>query len=448
MGSTVFPSLPVLEELRERVSKLTLGKLDDVTFVCVQHLLESTGSLFECLISLGARPENIFVLGKCYSTNSDVLRRLRLLGLRAEGGTKPKRLGGFTRALEGDVVELWGKAMKRASRRGMRSIIVLDDGGHCLAGMPREIRTEFAISGVEQTTRGYRIGPNIPTGFPIIQVARSAAKQFVEPPMVSEAVIRRVTSALSGGPKGLRCGVIGLGKLGQAVAAHLITLGHNVNVTDLSEALSDSVQGALWCESAQKVVAGSDFVFGCAGRDVFGRPRYGAHGEKRSRKRRSSKGLSGTKTLASCSTGDIEFLALLKEAANNAGERVSDPFANATLTGANATLTILRGGFPINFDGTPESVPSADIQMTRGLLLAGLVQAVLARGQRRSGPDRWEKLDPGMQCFVVRTWLGARNPRPAWCAEGLVTYFSQRSWVQSNSHGYDAEYQALFKAFG
>ena len=448
MGSPYFPVLPVLEELRARLSKFTVGKLDDVGFVCVQHLLETTGSLLECLIQMGARPGNIFVVGKCYSTNQDTLRRLRRLGVRAEGGRKPDRFGCFTRALERDVAELWDTAVEKAVQRRLRSFVVLDDGGHCLALIPPAVRSQFVISGVEQTTRGYRIGARVPAGFPIIQVARSAAKQHIEPPMISEAVLNKVNSSIPVANGRLRCGVIGLGRIGQAVATHLVRLGHTVHVADLSEALSDTVQGALWCETAQEVLGSTDLIFGCTGRDVFGRARYGSQDLGRWKKAKWLKKLSGEKTLASCSTGDIEFLALLKTEVRNSGEAAFDSLGSACVEKPNATWTILRGGFPVNFDGSPESVSSGDIQMTRGLLLCGIVQALLARGRKRVRGERWEKLDPAMQRFVVGTWLRSRESRRQWYPEAIMMGFMDRSWIQSHSHGYDAHYPALAEAFG
>ncbi len=435
MSPSLFPVLPVLEELVARFSKVTVGKLDDVAFVCVQHLLETTGSLFESLIRLGARPENIFVLGKCYSTNRSVLRRLKRLGVRVRGGTKPEQWGCFTPTLDRDIARLWDGAIRNADSRGVRSIIILDDGGHCFALIPRTRLSDFVFAGVEQTTRGYEIGPNMPKGFPIIQVARSAAKQFIEPPMISEAILARVNSVFACDNGRLRCGVVGLGRIGQTVTTHLVKLGHRVVVTDRSEALSDTVQNTDWEKSALGVLSSADIIFGCTGRDIF----KGAE---------LPKGMSGQKTLASCSTGDNEFLTLLKRAAKEPQQKMNSPFGSACVRQLNSSLTILRGGFPINFDGSRESVPAGDIQMTRGLLLGGIVQALLASGQRQRADDRWEKLDSAIQRFVVGTWLKDRESRRQWYPDAILRSFDDKSWIQTNSHGYAASYPILSSAFG
>jgi hypothetical protein len=425
----------VLEELVLRVSKLTVGRLDDVGFVCVQHLLETTGSLFESLVRLGARPGNMFVLGKCYSTNAKVLRRLSRLGVRVWSGTKPDQWGRFTTTLDRDITLLWDEAIRDFGSKNVRSIIVLDDGGHCLAFIPRKRLSDFVFVGVEQTTRGYEARRNMPGRFPIIQVARSAAKQYVEPPMISQAVVARVSHLMAGRNGRVKCGVVGLGRIGQAVATHLVNLGHRVVVTDLSVALSDQLKSIEWNGTALGVLSSADLIFGCTGRDIF-------------KRKKLPKGLGGAKILASCSTGDNEFLTLLKRAAGEQRRDTNVPFGDASLAQPNGSLTILRGGFPINFDGSRESVAASDIQLTRGLLLGGIVQAVLARGQRREGDERWEKLDPGMQRFVVETWLKSREVRRPWYPETLLRNFEDESWVREESRGYDASYPMLAGAFG
>src|SRR4051794_1700295 len=96
----LFPVLPVLEALSERVAPRFLPVFQSTVFVCVQHLLETTGSLFESLIALGARPERIVVLGKLYSTNIAVAERLRQLGIQVLESTPPSRGMRFPQAME------------------------------------------------------------------------------------------------------------------------------------------------------------------------------------------------------------------------------------------------------------------------------------------------------------------------------------------------------------
>jgi hypothetical protein len=86
--------------------------------------------------------------------------------------------------------------------------------------------------------------------------------------------------------------------------------------------------------------------------------------------------------------------------------------------------------------------------MTRGLLLGGVVQALLAMGQKCGADNGWEKLDPMMQRFIVSTWLKEQASRRRWYPEEILWEFKEVSWIQSQSRGYDASYEALSGAFG
>jgi hypothetical protein len=45
------------------------------------------------------------------------------------------------------------------------------------------------------------------------------------------------------------------------------------------------------------------------------------------------------------------------------------------LTAKGAYRYLLKGGFPVDFDGGPDPIPPSAIQLTRALLLAGVLQA-------------------------------------------------------------------------
>src|SRR6185436_4248552 len=66
---TLFAPLPLLDRIASQVPG-PQASLDGVTLVCVQHLLETSGSLIQTLVSLGLNPSNLHVLGKAYSSNS------------------------------------------------------------------------------------------------------------------------------------------------------------------------------------------------------------------------------------------------------------------------------------------------------------------------------------------------------------------------------------------
>ena len=70
-GKRIFPVLPLLDMVHSEFWD-GVRPLDGVGLFCVQHLLETTGSLFEKLAQLGLSAEQTFIMGKVYSANAGV----------------------------------------------------------------------------------------------------------------------------------------------------------------------------------------------------------------------------------------------------------------------------------------------------------------------------------------------------------------------------------------
>ena len=69
-------------DLLEYTKELLVGaNLEDTFIFAVQHLFLSTYELFRSLIDLGIKPENIALIGKCYSTDPSALHFLKELGI-------------------------------------------------------------------------------------------------------------------------------------------------------------------------------------------------------------------------------------------------------------------------------------------------------------------------------------------------------------------------------
>jgi 3-hydroxyisobutyrate dehydrogenase len=63
----------------------------------------------------------------------------------------------------------------------------------------------------------------------------------------------------------MNVGFIGLGNLGNYLAASLVRAGHPVTVTDVNRASGEGLvdAGASWADTAREVAAASDVVFTC-----------------------------------------------------------------------------------------------------------------------------------------------------------------------------------------
>lgn len=381
--------------------------LAGMVLVGVQHFLETTGSLVEHLISLGLEPCNIFLTGKVYSTSADVYRRLKnVLGIHVFGSGSAPGWGRLDRQIELDVGRMWGAVARRLQDSGLRrvtprAILIVDDGAFTVRQVPRAIQARYPVVGVEQTTYGTRDAVRLDGSVqvPVIDVASSAAKVLLEPPLIQQAVIARLRKAVDLDNPNLRVGVVGLGHIGRAVADYLAQGGRRLAAFDHDAYASrrSGLPAEATCGSLREAFEKSDCILGCTGDDLLEGQTW-------------IEELSGDKLLASCSSHDIEFRTLLRRVPCDG--TTTYPVRNVEVPVGRARLRILRGGTPVNFDGSLESVPAADIALTRGLILGGLLQASEWAAAPRFHSVEAIKLSTAVQRTVVNEWLRHSGRRP------------------------------------
>lgn len=413
-----FPELPVLEDTRTSMLRGMKKGFTGVGFVCVQHLLETTGSLIESLLRLGADANRVFVLGKAYSTNRGVAERLRGLGVQVFNGTVPQSPGRFDDAVRQDLSMLWDRAQVLAQDT-VSTIVILDDGGRCLQTAPEWCLKQKQTIGVEQTQSGIA---RLPHGrVPIILVATSAVKKFVEAPMVARAVTERIRRQIE---RRDSLGVVGVGHIGRSVAAALERKGNAIALYDLI-VQREGFGGPLKATRAgglRKLVMDSDVLFGCTGVDIFGSSAV------------DESWFSRCRGLASCSSEDTEFRSLLRLCATDQGGGPLAVNEDVVCNIGSAEVRVMRGGFPINFDGSPESVPAEDIQFTRGLLLAAVWQAV-AMSQASNCVKRPVQLASELQQFIAERWFMYSSNRTGDYDPKILEGVRRKDWIEGNSEG-------------
>jgi S-adenosylhomocysteine hydrolase len=441
----MFPILPVLEELHHRCPNQGKSVLAETVFVCVQHILSTTGSLFQSLIKLGAEPSNIFILGKCYSTSSDVLQEMLKLGINVSGGATPLRHGTFALTIEEEVHKLWDEVYRLKQDSSSKKMIVIDDGGRCLNSLPYKFRKEnWQVVGIEQTTSGLNLKPKRLFEFPLIEVASSTAKLQVESPMVAEAVSKHICHAAAS-INATSYGIVGYGNIGRAVSTALYQQGYKVSVFDKSDkATSNAPKHISKKESIRSLIDAAQFVLGCTGKDILPEPDD------------TLRNMSGQKIFASCSSGDYEFEQLLLyeqlfiDSHADVRSKVVDTLQDTELKYSRGNrpprIKILRGGFPVNFDGSPESAPSVDIQLTRGLLLGAVIQATLYFEDLDShtipNQSNHKMLDPYIQRMVVDVWQQQASYK-----SDLVESFQDIEWIRNNSGGKRSDSETLKSSY-
>lgn len=416
---TVFPSLPVLESVALHWAAEDRQRLGQVWFVCCQHLLETTGSLFEVLIRLGAAPSHVFIVGKVYSTHLQTAARMRSLGINVRDGTRAASFGQFDRAIGGDVHAMWKDALAAGALEPPGRMVVLDDGGYCARTMPGNVIAARRCVVVEQTSSGMAgASGNGTWQTPVVAVATSAAKRLLEAPLVVDAVLRRL-ERFEHYRSGMSVGILGLGALGCALLADLRSKGIPVCAFDSRPQAMRPATASEARASAELLIRDSGLVVGCSG--------------ERSVQAEWIPRRQTPLVLASASSSDREFADVLErwaDAIRLVGKEQSCPDLVIPRIGGQCPVTLLRSGFPVNFDNSHESVPQDQIQLTRGLLLAGVLQAMRMAFRERPRTHTI-MLDAEVQRSVVRTWLdagGKADPTVAQC-------FHDLKWVRQESGG-------------
>lgn len=338
--------LPLIEKLTQLFDGLNL---ENTLIISVQHLCSTTEILFDALLDLKLYPENLYVLGKCYSTNPDVLIRLRKKGINALFSSSSFNcIIPFDVDFDRNVDEMIKQVISSNDLFSFERILVLDDGGHLLERATALLPKGLPIVGIEQTSSGFNRmkAKNLP--FPIINLARSWLKLEYESPIIIALVLRKLKEKLGQ----LDCNVynvllIGYGILGQKI--------HEILKDRYSISVFDSIPEKSTIKPSEfKTRLGEfDLIIGCTGSMslTFNDFKY----------------LKRPVILASISSSDREFESFKFRKLNP----VKNCHSHVIIDG----ITLMNCGFPITFDEDYDSIDTDDFQLTRALILASIYQA-------------------------------------------------------------------------
>lgn len=415
--------LPVLNSI---VNKILTSKnpapLANATVVYIHHALESSLTLLKSTIKLGLLPKNIFVLNKYYSQCESIAKEIKNLGINYQSCSEPVGLGRFSQSFIYDISILWHNVL--TAKQGTDKLIIMDHGGYALNYIPAEILHRYNVIGVEKTRAGF-INFNLDDlPFPIIDIASCAAKKILESPLIAEAVVAKLMPLVPIKESYLTCCVIGYGAIGKALSKKLSSLKHRVIAYDKQiERLKEAAEDIVIADDLASAIRFSDYIFGCTGQDISKSIDLFRHCYK-------------DKVLISCSSEDKEFLSLLRHIQQQHPSDIHiNPLHDITWKNdVGANIRIVRGGFPVNFDGSKESVPSNDIQLTRSLVLAGALQAVdLFKETQIIKRNGKFMLDPDMQKFIINEWINVQPLNRF--DQQVIKNFQDKQWIIENSSG-------------
>ncbi len=367
--------LPLLDKLVGDLGGRT--PLRSRNLLMVSHLLGTTFPLVLALRAAGATTGNTTIVGTPYGTNQAVREAISAEGfdVRVPELSVSAYRAAVTRAIDDAVAR---------HRRNHFPIVVMDDGGlvaEILHSNPkyRDVIDAFKI--VEQTTRGITAAEQRELRTAVVNVARSRSKQL-EGSFIGRAVAGKLVQGLrrvgQEDLRGKRVALVGYGTIGVAIARELRRLGATVTVVDsspekLAAARRASFKVAASEDGRAAALAGADVVVGATGVRSLGledlrRLKHGA-----------------VVASASSKQVEIDMEALRGAAASRTLVAASSPLVklpNARYRLGRKEITLLGDGWPINFDGDVEDIPSHHIQLTRALMFAGALQAASIYGNR------------------------------------------------------------------
>lgn len=376
-----FPHLPLLDYVERLFDVAARQPLTGYSVLCVQHLLASTGSLLESLARCGADISRMHVVGKAYSTNGAVLESLGRSGMYVDNPLFEGTIGEpYDAVLARHVATAIARVQADLRRGSSRGLILIDDGGHALSQAGHLIRTPLPIKAVEQTTRGIRVAAALPPRFCIVNIGRSRAKLELEAPLIAASMVQKLKQSLTLGHDLFGdlhdIFLIGYGAVGRAVAFRLSEEGYHLTVFDQAAEIRRvaATEGFTVAETLETTPSRSCVVAASTGGISFPAASHGT--------------LKPGSVLANMGSSDLEFAAWeLREGAGvravydqNGRKLVTSDRAapwrkHYLLNSGRGHLYLAKGGFPLDFDGEPDPIPPAAIQLTRSLLLAGVLQS-------------------------------------------------------------------------
>ncbi len=165
--------------------------LRNVTLIACQHILDTLIDLLEELYCKGLDPKNVFILGKCYSTNKETMQCF------PEDTVSPFSISfDPSRDYDDQYREYVEKFVDDCFRKGVfttsKKILVLDDGGFLLQRVNEIISDIETVSGIEQTSSGLSKIKDENLRFGIVNVARSEAKLQIESPLIAKVFVQEL----------------------------------------------------------------------------------------------------------------------------------------------------------------------------------------------------------------------------------------------------------------
>lgn len=384
----------------------------DIDALFIQHHLGPFVPRVKSMIEDGLDPSRCWFIDIPYSTNMDVCRELRKLGCPESQATEllTDPLAPYADTQGQRVAEILRQI---ATRRDPRTLLVVDDGAYFARTLsefrqscPRIAHAFGNSRVVEQTTRGHRYLHKHARELvdahhlSFVSIARCQTKLCFESPFIGAAVSRAIGRTLESRGDVLdrmkHIAVIGFGAVGRATTLALRRWRPDAHlaVVEIDEGKYEQIS-ALGCQPVVQLLDSKQYslVAGCTGYNSF--------------KLHQRALLADGALLASGSSAAVEFnragFIELADASPDDEIEVLNR-AETKASGIHATIAFqhegkkrfffLNSGFPVNFDGRMECLPTRAIQATHCLLFAASRQVMGAKS------PSFERIDPSADNWI------------------------------------------------
>lgn len=360
--------------------------------LAVQHLLGSTIPFFAMLEKGGAKPNDIHIVGKAYSSHPLVVKTLQKKGYRLtfEDVFDCIENQPYDTVLEKHIINSTTTLLE--GTRKIQKGLIIDDGGKAIKLLHQKyqhLANRFTC--VEQTSRGARTVNTIKQPLcPIINVARSDAKTLYESPVIAKIMVDEFINSLEYWKKAgafqlknKKVLLLGYGFIGENVAKELLGHGFNISVYDPNNNQLEKAKKLRFAtvKDLHKTFKKIGVLIGCSGMPVI--------------KDKEFQMLKPAALLVNMASTDMEFSAwdlrpkgeiiyqhILPSDLKYFKKHMPLPWRSLyKIQLAKTYIYLANGGFPIDFSGKINPIPADDIQLTSSLLLGGAIQAVLAKKQ-------------------------------------------------------------------
>lgn len=370
----------------EEILSVPEQQRDKVVLIMVTHCLGTEAGWLDEVKKMGILPENIFMMGKYYSTHAETLENIQKMGIKARNSRHSRRLGYFAETFDEDLSAFLKDVEETLQKRYQDTgfvpfkFILRDDGGKLLTHemLRDEYFSQFPLYGNEQTQKGVweiegtdgKPGKGTPCDYWVLP--DTEYKTNVEPKYIAEAAVEKVAGFISDVKTAKKpvCGICGLGHIGEAMAKKLLDMGFEVMFYDTNANIEADPR--LTRVTREEMLEKCNYVFGCSGHDVF-----------------TGMKLSDIKNkdlhLVSCSSEDIEFRTFLRDLDARGVPAPENMLSDLKYTTENdSNLTFHLCGFPVNFGGTKHSVEPKKIAGTRKAQMGSFYQALIANPKKHS----------------------------------------------------------------